>query len=201
MTPEPNRKRHAIKAPRERWLLLGELLEARRQELGYKYRPGFARDRLPPTDKGNPNARLVGDAERAYRPTFPPGTLREIARAYEVTYASLTAVLAGTAGELAPAAPAAPVAQLPPMTDAARVASARRWFDEINERRVALAARGITSPSGTQMFPDAPEDAGAWDGIGARMGIKDRVWLIAELRRDDAGRRGDAGSAPAGPQP
>jgi transcriptional regulator with XRE-family HTH domain len=71
----------------------------------------------------------------------------------------------------------------PPMTDPGRIASDRPYFDEINERRVALAARGITNPSGAQMFPDSPDDAKAWDGIGARLPVGDRVWFIADLRR------------------
>ncbi len=78
--------------------------------------------------------------------------------------------------------------QSPPMTDPARIASDRPWFDTINERRVALAARGITDPSGAQMFPDSPDDAKAWDGIGARLDIGDRVWFIADLQRRAAER-------------
>jgi hypothetical protein len=83
----------------------------------------------------------------------------------------------------------------PPMT-AERAAADRPWFDEINERRVALAARGVTNPSGAQMFPDSPDDAQAWDGIGARMPVGDRVWFIADLRRWAAGRNPRA--APGG---
>ena len=79
--------------------------------------------------------------------------------------------------------------QSPPMTDPARIASDRPWFDAINERRVALAARGITDPSGAQMFPDSPDDAKAWDGIGARLGIGARVWFIADLQRWAAGEQ------------
>lgn len=190
---EPNRKRHAIEAARERWLLLGELLQGRRQELGYRFRPGFARDRLPPTDAGNPNVRLVADGEMAYRDTFPPGTLRELARAYDVSYESVLAVLRGGADALEPAPRAGQVAELPPVTGA-RHASDRPWFDAINEQRVALALRGITSPSGAQMFPGSPDDAKLWDGIGARMDIGDRVWFIADLRRRAHSRGDGSGS-------
>jgi hypothetical protein len=197
VTPEPNRKRHAIKAPRGRWLLLGELLQARRQELGYKYRPAFARERLQPTDEGNPNVRLVADAEMGYRDTFPPGTLREIARAYEVAYDSVTAVLDGRADALAPAvpaAPAAPVTRLPPMTDAARIASARPYADAINRRLRELAGQGLPDPGGVQVFGPGP-DAKTWDGIGARLDIDDRVWFIADLQRRADGRDGSGSGA------
>ena len=82
------------------------------------------------------------------------------------------------------------------MADPGRIASDHHYFDEINERRVARAARGITSPSGAQMFPDSPDDAKAWDGIGARLPVGDRVWFIADLRRRAAARKPSA--APGG---
>jgi hypothetical protein len=198
----PNHKRHAVTAAQDRWRLLGELLQGRRQELGYKHRPAFARERLPLTDDGNPNVRLVADIENAYDSrinTFPPGTLRLLAGAYEATYDSVLAVLSGAADRLVPAPPvipAAPPDDLPPMP-AAQAASDRPWFDEINERRVWLASppRGITDPSGAQMFPDHPDDAKTWDGVGARLPVRDRVWLIADLRRRAAARAGRDGSS------
>jgi len=198
----PNRKRHAA-AGDGRWGLLGELLQARRQELGFKFRPAFARERLPLTDDGNPNVRLVTDIENNYRPgTYSVGTLRLLAQAYAVTYESVQALLAGGADRLVPAPPApSPAADLgwtPPTDEAGRDAANRPWFDEINERRVALAARGVTDPSGPQMFPDAPDDAKAWDGIGPQMEIRDRVWIIADLRRRAAGRSGTSGNSAAG---
>ncbi len=188
-----NRKRHATVAAGGRWELLGELLQARRQQLGYRFRPAFARDRLPATPDGNRNVRLPADIENHYRDTYPPGTLRLIAHAYEVTYESLTAVLAGNADRLA-AVPAVPPGWAPPM-DPVRAASDRPWFDPVNERRVALAARGITDPAGAQMFPDSPDDAKAWDGIGARLPVGDRVWFIADLRRRAAARAAGSGTA------
>ena len=142
---------------------------------------------------------MAADIEKAYESrvnTFPPGTLRRIAEVYEVTYESVLAVLGGKAGELAPAAPPAP-GDSPPAFPA-RAASDRDWFDPINERRVALAARGITSPTGEQMFPDHPDDAKAWDGIGARLDIGDRLWFIADLRRRAAGRVPDSGTGASG---
>ena len=39
------------------------------------------------------------------------------------------------------------------------------------------------------MFPDSPEDAKAWDGIGDWLDIGDRVWFIADLRRRARARK------------
>lgn len=175
-------RRPVVRAPDAAWQRLGELLQLRRGDLGYRRRPAFTREH-------GINIRLVTDIENAYRPnTFLNPTLADIARAYQVTYDSVLAVLAGNADELAPASPAPD--RLPPTADPARVASDRPWFDEINERRVALAAAGVTDPDGTQMFPGDPDDAKAWDGIGARLGVADRVWFIADLRRRADGRNG-----------
>jgi len=199
-----NRKRIGVRAPDDRWKLLGELLEARRRvALGYQYRPAFARARLPRTPDGHENVRLVQDIENNLRHSYPAGTLRQIAAYYAVTYDSLTAVLAGTADALVPAAPSAPAAsvtQLPPMTDAARIASARPYADAIQRRLRELAGQGDTDPAGNRVFPAAPDDAKAWDGIGARMDIDDRVWFIADLQRRADGRDGGALSAPAPPE-
>lgn len=194
----PSHKRHAA-TPDGRWALLGELLQARRQELGYKHRPAFARERLPLTDDGNPNVRLVADIENSYRDSFPPGTLRLLAQAYEVTYESVQAFLSGTADKLVPAPPASLAAPPsdPPLSPA-RAASDRPWYKEINEQRVALAARGITDPTGAQMFGEGTGDAKAWDGIGSRLDIDARVWFIADLRRRAAGRDGSSGTGAAG---
>ena len=187
-------------APQDRWRLLGELLQGRRQELGFKFRPGFARARLPLTEDGNPNVRLTADIENAYDSrinTFPPGTLRLLAGAYEVTYGSVLAVLAGTADVLAPAVPVPAPDDSPPYLPR-RGEVDRPWFDAINERRVALALRGVTDPTGAQMFGEGTDDAQLWDGIGARLPIRDRVWFIADLQRRQAGRNGDSGSSAAG---
>jgi hypothetical protein len=183
-------RRPVVRAPEVAWQRLGELLQLRRAELGYRRRPAFTREH-------GINIRLVTDIENAYRPnTFLTPTLREIAQAYEVTYDSVLAVLRGEADELIPAVP---VPLDPPIADPARIAADRPFFDEINERRVALAARGITDPTGAQMFPDDPQDAQAWDGIGARLPVRDRVWFIAELRRHEDGRDpGGAGARGAG---
>lgn len=183
-------RRPVVRAPDTGWQRLGELLQLRRADLGYRRRPAFTREH-------GINIRLVTDIENAYRPnTFLTPTLRDIAQAYQVTYDSMLAVLAGKADELVPAGPAPAVP--PPMADPARVNGNRPWFDEINERRVALAAQGVTSPSGAQMFGEGTDDAQAWDGIGARLDIGDRVWFIADLRRRADGRGPGAGAGTAG---
>lgn len=193
-----NSKHLGIWAPGDRWALLGKLLRAwRRTHLGYRYRPAFARDRIPLTLDGNLNIRLVQDIENNLRPnTYPAETLEAIAGYYGVGWESVLAVLGREADALAPAAPLAPVTQLPPVTGAARIAANRRFYDEIKGRLDLLEARGVTAPSGRQLFPDAPDDAKTWDGIGARLDTDDdRAWFIADLRRrEDARKRNGAGN-------
>jgi hypothetical protein len=136
-------RRPAVRAPEAAWRRLGELLQLRRAELGYRRRPAFTREHQI-------NIRLVTDIENAYRPnTFLTPTLRDIAQAYQVTYDSLIAVLAGTADGLVPAAPAGPAAGLPgaPMDDAARESAVRPYAAPIWERLLGLAADGITDPA------------------------------------------------------
>ena len=174
-------------APAEGRELLGALLAQRRKELGYTHWPAFARDRLPLTPQGNPNTRLLADIEKAYRKRFPEPTLRHLAQAYQVDYQSVIDVAHLRARTLTPLRPAAPGGD-PPFDSPARAAGDRSHFDEINEQRFALAAKGILDPTGAQMFPDDADDARAWDGIGARLPIRDRVWFIADLRRRAATR-------------
>lgn len=174
-------------SPAERRALLGGLLRLRRADLGYRHVPAFVRAR-------NINTRMVGDIEHGRRDTYTLPTLRDdVAVAYEVTYESMIAVAWSDAGELVPAEAVPPAAvpagqERPPMP-AAQADADRPWYDPINERRFALAARGILDPTGAQMFPDDPDDARAWDGIGARMSVGDRVWFIADLHRLAAARR------------
>jgi hypothetical protein len=174
-------RRPVVRAPEDAWQRLGELLQLRRAELGYKRRPAFTREH-------GINIRLVTDIENAYRPnTFLTPTLREIAQAYEVTYDSLIAVLGKKADELVPASPAVPPDENTPPMPPERAAATRPWFDEINERRVALAAQGVTNPSGAQMFGAGTRDAEAWDEHGY-WSVGQRVWFIAEVRLQLAGR-------------
>ena len=184
-------------APAEGRELLGALLAQRRKELGYTHWPAFARDRLPLTPQGNPNTRLLADIEKAYRSRFPEPTLRHLAQAYQVDYQSLIDVAHQRARALAPLRHLAPAGDLP-FDDPVRGSSDRPYFDEINERRFALAARGVLDPTGAQMFPDDADDARAWDGIGARLSLGDRVWFIADLRRRAADRNGNSDTGVTG---
>jgi hypothetical protein len=96
----PADRRPVVRAPDSAWKRLGELLQLRRAELGYRRRPAFTKDR-------DINIRLVTDIENAYRPnTFLTPTLGEIAQAYRVTYESLAAMLRGEADVLSAAEPA-----------------------------------------------------------------------------------------------
>jgi hypothetical protein len=179
-------------APDEGRRLLGALLAQRRKELGYTHWPAFARARLPLTPSGNPNTRLLADIEKAYRKRFPEPTLRQLARAYEVTYESVTDVAHLRARALTPAFPAAASARVPdesPPMSPAQAAADRPYYDPVNDRRFDLAAEGILDPTGEQMFPADPEAARAWDGpFGRSLPVGDRVWFIAELRRLAAAR-------------
>lgn len=170
---------------------LGALLRLRRAALGYRHVPAFVRDR-------GINARMAGDIEHGRRDTFTFPSLADAARAYDVTYDSMMEVVWSGAGELAPV-PAAPPPDedTPPMTPE-RAAAGRPWFDEINERRVALAAEGITNPTGAQMFGAGTDDARAWDEH-PYWSVSDRVWFIAEVRRWAAGRAPNSGTGTTGP--
>jgi hypothetical protein len=69
-----------------------------------------------------------------------------------------------------------------------RTAADRPYADRIWQRLHALAAQGITDPSGAQLFPDSPADAKTWDGTAGRMDLGDRTWLVADLQRRAAER-------------
>jgi hypothetical protein len=189
-------RRPVIRGPEDAWKRLGELLQLRRGELGYRRRPAFTREH-------GINIRLVTDIENAYRPnTFLTPTLREIAAAYAVTYDSMVAVILGHDDELIAVKPdrltAGPDGWHPPIADRARRDADAPYAMEIMERLLALADSGTIDPSGAQVFPDAPGDAKAWDGIGARLPVRDRVWFIADLRRLADGRAGNSGTGVTG---
>jgi hypothetical protein len=174
-------RRPVIKGPDEAWKRLGELLQLRRAELGYKRRPAFTKDR-------GINIRLVTDIENAYRPnTFLTPTLREIAQAYAVTYDSVVAVVFGHDDELIPEDPAAPPSELPEGVEA-RSPAAQDYADQIWGRLLDLADRGITRPSGRQLFPDSPADARTWDDprLQRNWTVRARVRMIADLQYLDA---------------
>jgi hypothetical protein len=180
---------------------LGALLRLRRAALGYRHVPAFVRDR-------HINTRMVGDIEHGRRDTYTFPSLQDVARAYDVACDSMMDVVWSGAGELVPAAAAAPVTPAPltdsadgwhpPIADRARRDADAPYAMEIMERLLALADSGTIDPSGTQVFPDAPGDAKAWDGIGARLPVRDRVWFIADLRRLADGRDGNSGTGVTG---
>ena len=184
------RRRPETKADDDAWKRLGLLLQLRRADLGYRRRPGFTKDR-------NINIRLVTDIENAYRNTFLTPTLGQIAQAYQVTYESLAAVLSGTADELTPVAPSAPPAPagsvgndgLPPTTDAAGIAAARPYADQIWMRLLDVAAQGVTDPYGAVVFGEGTDEARIWDVPSLRQlcSVPERVWMIAGLRHRAAG--------------
>ena len=189
------RRRTEITAPPERWQLLGRLLEDRRKELGYTYRsrrsgPSFEAD-------SGVNKRMAADFEKAAKDRinhFMPGTLHIIALGYRVTEKSVRAVLRGEADHLTAAAPAPGPLPAAPMDDAGRTAADRPYADRIWADLRAWAAKGVTSPSGAQLFGPG-QDAEAWDGTAGRMDDGDRVWHIADLQRREDGRDGGGRSA------
>jgi hypothetical protein len=181
-------RRPVVRAPDDAWKRLGELLQLRRAELGYRRRPAFTREH-------GINIRLVTDIENAYRPnTFLTPTLREIAQAYQVTYESLVAVLGKKADELTPAVPSVlPVSGEPPgwmASDEARSAADRPYVDEITGRLKLLRGQGVTDPSGAQIFPDSPANARDWDKYAADWEEKDVKWFVSDLWRRKEGRDG-----------
>ncbi len=197
--PPAGRRRTAITAPGDRWVLLGHLLEGRRRELGYTWRaPEFER-------VSGVNRRMQAEFEKASPKRinhFTPGSFSLVARGYQVTEASMRAVLRGEADALTPAPPAVPgepPGWVPP-PGAGRSPAAAHLRDRIWERLRQLALRGVADPDGTQVFVrsagdppgyagiGSPADARDWDGAGSRLDLPDRVALIADLQLADAAR-------------
>jgi hypothetical protein len=192
----------------DRLRLLGELLRLRRAALGYRHVPAFVRDR-------HINTRMVGDIEHGRRDTYTyPSLHDDVARAYDVTYDSMMAVVWSGAGELIPAAPADP-AELtpvtaaplaagpegwqPPIADPARRAADAPYAAPILDRLLELTAAGVTDPSGAQMFGEGTADAKSWDGHGAWVRApRDRAWFIADIRRLEDGTAGNSGTGATG---
>jgi hypothetical protein len=144
---------------------------------------------------------------------WPPGPEGERMRAAAAPRTGpVLAVLAGEADALIAvgqvqvhaalfhsAAPAdGPDGWQPPIADPVRRAADAPYAAPILERLLELADAGVIDPSGAQVFPDSPDDAKAWDGIGARLPVRDRVWFIADLRRWEAGNAGNSGTGTAG---
>jgi hypothetical protein len=153
---------------------------------------------------------MAGDIEHGRRDTYTFPSLQDVARAYDVTYDSMMAVVWSGAGELIPAAPpvlpaappvlaAAPDGWVPPIADPVRRDADAPYAAPVLDRLLELADDGILDPSGAQMFPDSPDDARAWDGPGRWVrSPRDRAWFIAEIRRWEAGRGGQAGNSGTG---
>jgi hypothetical protein len=183
-----NRRKVAVTAPYDRWVLLGKLLAGRRQILGYTHRyPGFEAD-------SGVNRRMQADFELAAKDRvnhFMPGSFQLVAHGYQVTERSMLAVLRGDADELAPAAPAAlPVPDEPPgwlADDAERSAADRPYRDEIMGRLKLLRLQG-KAPSGEQLFGKGTTDAEYWDKYAGDWEERDVVWFVADLQRRAAGR-------------
>lgn len=195
-----NRRRRAATAPRERWVLLGKLLEGRRRELGHTYRSTFA-------DASNVNSRMQADFESAAKKRvnrFMPGSFQLVANGYQVTEESMRAVLRGEMDYLVPAAPAAlpagPDGWRPPVADPAQRDADAPYVTPILDRLAELADAGVIDPSGAQVFPDDPDDAYAWDDprTGGRFSVRDRAWFIADVRRRVADRSGNSGRGVTG---
>ena len=176
---------------------LGALLRMRRAALGYRHLPAFVAAR-------GINTRMAGDIEHGRRDTYTLPTLQDVAAAYDVTCESMTDVVWSGAGELVPAAadepappPAAPrLLPAAPIDDAARTAADRPYADRIWADLRAWAAKGVTDPTGAQLFGAGTPDAQAWDGTAGRMDEGDRVWHIADLQR--FGDRGPNSRAASG---
>jgi hypothetical protein len=190
-------KRSAVQANEQEWRRLGELLQLRRSELGYQFRPAFVEAR-------GINGRRVSDIENNYRPnTFPPGSLREIAQAYQVTYDSIVALLRGEADELIPAEPAPPPVPSAPtapasdsratpmVTGADNVTASWSYAEPIWEQLYDLARAGNLDPTGADLFGEGTDDARTWDDPRLRrlLPLRERVRNIADLRRREAGTR------------
>lgn len=183
-TPRRDRKRKGS----PEWIRLGELLAARRAELSPDYeghggRMAFARDRLPPTPKGNVNLRLAQDIELNGRENFTPPMLRDvIAPAYGVTYESIRRALEG--GGLEPAAGPTGSASLPTLAppvamDEELEKAARPHIGMIGPANLAAVARGW-DPPGDQLFEAGSWEAETWERL--RRGFRDpyrRLWVIA----------------------
>lgn len=205
----PARKRKPLmNAEKERLGLLGELLEARRGELGFTDRTDFAR--------AHPGLtwRTYTDIENGYRQNSTIATLGKVAKSYEVTYDSMLDVAYARADKLEvtgrpAAAPDALERARPPGSPGTWISSEtiaradRMYMPAIRERLDALAARGITDPDGQELFPDDEGLGGAYDAdrlSGAD--VYAAVWTAAlvQERRERlraAGRGPQHGSAGA----
>jgi hypothetical protein len=192
-----NRRRIAVTAPYDRWLLLGQLLERRRRVLGHTWRTTFEA-------ASGVNARLAAEIEKAAKDRvnhFMPGTLQLVAEGYQVTYESMLALLRGKRDDLVPAAPPAVIPAEPPgwmASDKKRTAANRPYADRIRGRLDLLRELGVRSPSGDQLFPDSPADAADWDKYAGDWEDRDVVWFVADIQRRQVRRGPNSGTGTAG---
>jgi hypothetical protein len=200
----PSKAQRAVTGvPDERWAQFGKALQDWREDvLGYKVRHRFAAERLPLTEEGNVNTKLIQELENNYRPgTYTKWSLETIEKAYGITHESVLAFLHGETDGLARAA-AGPVKQLAaadplalppaPFGDPAREEADRPYALAIWKSFLGTP-RGVADPSGEQMFPGDTGAAETWDKY-ADWEVGDRVWLIADLRRLAAGRAPNSGT-------
>lgn len=188
----PNRKRLAIQAPEDAWVRLGELLQLRRGELGYRQRPAFCETR-------NINTRLIADIEHNYRPnTFPRPPSSRSPRHTRLPTSPFAALLRGEADELirtesspppAPAATGSGGRRTSLVTGEDKNAAAWPYAEAIWQRLHELA--GNLDPTGAELFGEGTDEARIWDVSSLRQlcSIPERVWMIADLRHREAGSR------------
>ena len=196
--------RHPVElGDRETWTRLGQLLIARRGQLGYKNLPPFWRERVERRGFGESlSERTMRDIEndaRAKPGRFLPATLSLIATIYEVRLESMLAVAAGQADQLVPAEPAAaaappPRGELPGWMTREEEQSLRPYADDIWERLVEAGR----DASGGELFGEGTPDAADWDAWKARgvWSLREMVAMAAEVRRRTDTRDG-RNSAPA----
>jgi hypothetical protein len=201
----PRRQKPAQQATEQARKLLGELLQARRGELGYAHRTTFG------TERGL-HWRMVTDIEQAYRDTFTIGTLAKVADAYGVTLGSLRAVLEGRADRLEPvpgAGEAGSDRPAPPTSPRGNPLGVAITDEQLTRMRpyiadtetrleVARAAHPGEELTGRMVFPNSPADADSWDRLaaGGRLPPEGIAWGVAAVRAweaEPAERKGATG--------
>ncbi len=190
----PRRLKPAEQATEESRRLLGELLAARRGELGYAHRTTFGEER-------GLHWRMITDIEQAYRDTFTIGTLAKVAQAYGVTRESVLAVLEGSAGKLEPLPDARPRPARAgssdvPVPEELRAAGQDR-ADEIQDLLTAAAIRtGNPDPPGDEVFGPGSWEAQSWDMFRRQFpSTQRRLWIIAGASVPDDRAPGQRGTA------
>lgn len=196
-----SRERAVTGVPDDRWTAFGAALAQRRENvLGYPTLAAMSQAR-------DINYRLIQELESnspARVNSYTVMTMRNVARAYRVTYASILDFLHGRRDDLdqpldTPALMAAEddPGWTPPVADPGRQAANAPWFAAILERLHGLRDQGFDDPSGARLFDD-PRDAEVWDGTRGRFSLMDRAYMIADMQRREAARRADDPAANPG---